>query len=150
DGGDPFVRGLAAQMQQFHGAPRSDRIFFEILVQTSFGMEYERRMQERETPNGKLLLEYVLRPNPRNLRRLMKALTRGLRWHSLLRARGEVKEEIEAEAAVALENRVSHIRNALWERLIAVLAGQLNKIAGNARSAVRENLETVLRRAALN
>jgi hypothetical protein len=140
-------------MQRRQPGPRRERIIFEMLVQTSLGLEYEHRVQQRQTPDGKLLLEFVLQPSPINLRRLMCALTRRLNWHSLLRNREDVKEEIEAEAGVALENRVSPIRNAtdaLSERMSAVIDGRLNKIAGNARSAVREKLETVSRRAALN
>jgi hypothetical protein len=145
---------MAAAMQERHPEPPGQRIIYEILVQTSLGMEYERRKQQRQTADGKLLLEYVVQSNSENLRRLMPALTRRLRWHPLLGTPKEAKEEIAAEAGVALEERVSPIRrNApdwLKERMRAALDGTMNKIPGNVRRAVLEHLETAKKRMKLN
>src|SRR5438552_14770951 len=49
EGGDQFVKDIAAEIQRSAGAEDSDPIIFELLVQTSLGMECQRRMQQRQT-----------------------------------------------------------------------------------------------------
>ena len=110
-GGDKRVKDIAAELQRNSGAQEGERPILEILVQTAVGQEFVRRMQERQTPDGKLLLEFVVQSSSESLRRLMPALTSGLYWHPLLHTFTDAKEEIAAEAGIALADRLVDIRN---------------------------------------
>jgi hypothetical protein len=152
-GGDESIKTIAAQIQQSSGAEESDRPILEILVQTAAVQEFDRRKQQRQTTDGKLLLEFVVQRSPESLRRLMPALTRRLYFHPLLPTLQEAKEEIAAEAGVALEERLYRIRNArdpLHERMAATLDGRMNQIPDKVRQKVLAHLNTAARRVGVN